>query len=176
MTSENLTIREAHPGDLQTLVEFRLNMFRDMGWTDEERLAVLSPLYAAYVREHLADGGFVAWIAEQDGAVVGAVGLLWERVPPTVRNLSGRQAYIMSMYVVPEKRRLGIAGGLIEVAVDHAREHGADVVSLHYSPAGQGLYERLGFVASPEMRLFTDPHSAEWAPSAPGHVPADDAD
>ena len=176
MTSENLSIRRAHPGDLGTLVEFRLNMFRDMGWTDEARLDVLAPLYAAYVTEHQASGDFVAWIAEQDGAVVGAVGLLWERVPPTVRNLSGRQAYIMSMYVVPEVRRQGTAGRLIEVAVDYARESGADVVSLHYSPAGQELYERLGFVVSPEMRLFTDPDSAAWSPTAPGHVPADDAD
>ena len=176
MTSANPIIRRAHPGDMDTLVEFRLNMFRDMGWTDEERLKVLAPLYAAYVSEHLASGDFVAWIAEQYGSVVGAVGLLWERVPPTVRNLSGRQAYIMSVYVVPEMRRQRTAFRLIEVAVDHAKAEGADVVSLHYSPEGQELYERLGFAVSPEMRLFTDPLSAEWAPSAPGHVPADDAD
>ena len=176
MTSENLIIRRAELRDIDMLVEFRLGMFRDMGWTDEERLEVLAPLYAEYVREHEASGEFVAWIAEEDGAPVGSVGLLWERVPPTVRNLSGRQAYIMSMYVVPEMRRRGIAGRLIETAVAHAREDGADVVSLHYSPAGHGLYERLGFVVSPEMRLFTDPDSASWSPTAPGHVPADDAD
>ena len=71
---------------------------------------MLAPLYAEYVREHEASGEFVAWIAEEDRSPVGSVGLLWERVPPTVRNLSGRQAYVMSMYVVPEKRRRGIAG------------------------------------------------------------------
>jgi GNAT superfamily N-acetyltransferase len=104
------------------------------------------------------------------------VALLWERVPPTVRNLSGRQAYIMRVYVVPEMRRQGLAKRLIGIAVDHARDFGADVVSLHYSPAGQSLYEDFGFAVSPEMRLFTDPASAAWAPQAPGHVPADDAD
>jgi GNAT superfamily N-acetyltransferase len=119
---------------------------------------------------------FVAWIAEKNGEPVGGVALLWERVPPTVRNLSGRQAYILAAYVVPEHRRQGIAHLLIETALRHAREQGADVVSLHYSPAGKGLYQQFGFAESPEMRLFTDPSSAAWAPQAPAHTAADDAD
>jgi len=176
MTSENLSIRVATDDDTPTLVEFRLSMFRDMGWTDEGRLEELAPLYAAYVREHAASGDFIGWVAETDGRAVAMAALLWERVPPTVRNLSGRQAYLMSVYVVPDMRRRGIAKKMIGVAVDYARSHGADVVSLHYSPAGQGLYEGLGFAVSPEMRLFTDPQSAAWAPQAPDHVPADDAD
>ncbi|TLM78045.1 MAG: GNAT family N-acetyltransferase, partial [Actinobacteria bacterium] len=136
----------------------------------------LEPLYAAYVTESRARGDFVSWIAEKDGVAVAAVSVLWERVPPTVRNLSGRQAYILGMYVAAEARRQGIAHALIETAVAYARDNGADVVSLHYSPAGKGLYEKLGFVESPEMRLFTDPASAAWAPQAPAHTPADDAD
>lgn len=169
-------IRLAGPEDLPLLVEFRHAMFRDMGWMDEERLAELGPRYETYVREANARGDFEAWIAEVDGVVAGGVGLLWEHVPPTVRNLSGKQAYILAVYVRPEFRRRGIAHSLIEAALAYAREHGADVVSLHYSPAGKGLYEKFGFRPSPEMRLFTDPTSAAWAPEAPAHTDADDAD
>jgi len=172
-----LTVRTAHAdADFEALVAFRLAMFRDMGWTDEARLAELAPRYEAYLREHFSAGDFTGWIAEKDGRPVASVGLLWERVPPTVRNLSGRQAYVLGLYVVPEWRRQGIARQLVGTAVTHARDFGADVVSLHYSPAGQGLYQQLGFVESPEMRLFTDPASAAWAPQAPAHTPADDAD
>jgi hypothetical protein len=32
----------------------------------------------------------------------------------------------------------------------------------------------MGFVDSPEMRLFTDPAAAAWAPEP--HLPCDDAD
>lgn len=171
------TVRTAVEGpDFNTLTRFRLEMFRCMGWTDESRLEELAPRYEAYLREHFSAGDFTGWIAEKDGRAVGAVGLLWERVPPTVRNLSGRQAYVLGLYVVPDQRRHGVGRMLVESAVQHARDFGADVVSLHHSPAGQGLYEKLGFVASPEMRLFTDPASAAWSPQAPGHVPADDAD
>jgi len=169
-------IRLATEDDLETLVAFRSAMFRDMGWTDEARLADLEPLYAAYVSDVMARGEFVSWIAEREGVAAAAVSLLWERVPPTVRNMTGRQAYILAMYVAPEHRRQGLAHALIETAVAYARENGADVVALHHSPAGRGLYEKLGFVESPEMRLFTSSVAAAWAPQAPAHVPADDVD
>jgi ribosomal protein S18 acetylase RimI-like enzyme len=173
----SVTIRTAQAGaDFATLVEFRLAMFRDMGWTDEARLTQLAPLYEAYLREHFSAGDFTGWIAEKDGRAVASVGLLWERVPPTVRNLSGRQAYVLGLFVEPEARRRGIARSLLDTAVAHARDHGADVVSLHFSPAGQDLYRKYGFVESPEMRLFTDPASSQWSPHAPAHTPADDAD
>jgi ribosomal protein S18 acetylase RimI-like enzyme len=166
--------RRATPEDVHALVEFRDAMFRDMGWTDELRLAELAPLYRAYLLEHFESGDYLGWVACDGEEVVAAVGLLWERVPPTVRNLSGRQAYILAMYVRPEHRREGIASELIGVAVEHARGEGADVISLHASDAGRGLYQRLGFGDSPEMRLFLRPDAAAW--TAGHHVPADDAD
>lgn len=147
-----------------------------MGWTDEVRLLELAERYDLYVREATARGDFVGWIAELDGTAVGSVAILWEVVPPTVRNLSGRQAYVLALYVAPAARRRGIATALLRTAVAHARDEGADVVALHYSPAGRGLYERFGFAPSPEMRLFTDPDSAAWSPVAPAHTAADDAD
>jgi ribosomal protein S18 acetylase RimI-like enzyme len=174
--ASDFIIRDATELDVDTLVAFRGEMFRDMGWLDDMRLAELEPLYADYVTESSARGDFHGWIAEADGVAVGAVGLLWERVPPTVRNLSGKQAYILGLYVAEGHRRRGIARSLLEHAVRFAREGGADVVSLHYSPAGRGLYESFGFKESPEMRLFTDPDSAAWAPQAPSHTAADDAD
>jgi ribosomal protein S18 acetylase RimI-like enzyme len=83
---------------------------------------------------------------------------------------------VLGLYVVPGARRQGIAHTLLDTAVAHARDFGADVVSLHYSPDGQDLYRQYGFTESPEMRLFTDPAGALWAPRAPAHTPADDAD
>lgn len=174
--SEEISIRYAGPADVRTLVDFRTAMFRDMGWQDEDRLSQVAVRYAEYVRDASARGDFVSWIAEHRDEVVGGAALLWERVPPTVRNISGQQAYILSIYVRPAWRRQGIAGRLVSTVVSYARENGAEVISLHYSPAGKGLYEKHGFAAAPEMRLFTDPTAAAWSPHAPAHTPADDAD
>lgn len=174
--NESPDIRLATGDDVPLLVSFRSEMFRSMGWTDEARLEELEPLYAQYVREASASGDFVAWIAEKPEGPVGGIALLWERVPPTVRNITGRQAYILAAFVHPAHRRQGIAHLLVETAIAFAKREGAEVVSLHYSPAGRGLYEKFGFAESPEMRLFTHPSSAAWTPRAPHHVPADDAD
>lgn len=171
----DISIRAATSSDFGILVDFRLRMFRDMGWTDEERLSVLAPLYLTYLEKHFSAGDFLAWIAEDaDGEVVGSVGLLWEQVPPTVRNLHGRQAYVLALYVIPERRRRGVARALASEAVRYAEDEGADVIALHASEEGRRLYDGMGFVDSPEMRLFTDPGSAAWSPTP--HIEAEDVD
>lgn len=173
MTAE-VHIRAISKADFGTLVAHRLQMFRDMGWTDEARLDELASIYESYLRQHLAAGDYEGWIAEEAGEPVGSVGLFWEQRPPTVRNLSGRQAYVLSLYVSSTHRRRGIARELARIGIAHARSGGADVIALHTTREGRDLYEQLGFVDSPEMRLFTDPEAAAWVPEA--HVPAHEAD
>jgi ribosomal protein S18 acetylase RimI-like enzyme len=173
MTAE-FHIRRISESDFGTLVAHRLQMFRDMGWEGETRLEELAPIYESYLRQHLGAGDYEGWIAEDAKEPVGSVGLFWEQRPPTVRNLSGRQAYVLSLYVASTHRRRGIARELARVAIEHARSGGADVIALHATPEGRELYRRLGFIDSPEMRLFTDPEAAAWVPEA--HVPAEDAD
>jgi GNAT superfamily N-acetyltransferase len=102
--------------------------------------------------------------------LVGTVVVVWQRVPPGVRNLAGLQAYALGMYVVPELRRRGIARALMTRVVECATEHGAPVITLHASDEGRPLYEQLGFRPTHEMRFFTD-----HAPS-PAWQPVDDAD
>ena len=50
------------------------------------------------------------------------------------------------------------------------RREGAPLIALHVSGEDRMLYEQLGFVSAPEMRLFTE-HSL-WS----AWVPAFDAD
>jgi GNAT superfamily N-acetyltransferase len=146
--------------DIPTVVEFRTSMFRELGWMDEARLAQVAPLFASYLRDTLPSGECSGWIAECREAsgetrVAGTVVLVWQRVPPSVRNLVGVQVYAMGMYVTPEQRRQGVARALMVHAVDCAVENGAPLVTLHASDLGRPLYEQMGFTASSEMRLFT---------------------
>jgi ribosomal protein S18 acetylase RimI-like enzyme len=58
------------------------------------------------------------------------------------------ECYLAELYVVPELRGRGIGGALLEAAMEHARERGADFMDLGTSEddvAARGLYEKLGF-------------------------------
>lgn len=164
MSAENpsgFQFRPATTDDIPTVVEFRTRMFRELGWRDEDRLALVEPLFSAYLAEKIPSGECSGWIAEYTAGAgesfsAGSVVVIWQRVPPGVRNLAGLQAYTLGMYVVPELRRRGIARALMEYAVACATAAGAPLITLHASDFGRPLYESMGFSPSSEMRLFTE--------------------
>jgi GNAT superfamily N-acetyltransferase len=107
------------------------------------------------VAEYVADDGSLKPAA--------TVVLVWQRVPPGVRNLAGIQAYALGMYVVPKLRRRGIARELMIRSIDCAADHGASLVALHASEFGRPLYESIGFTMTEEMRFFTrNAPPSEW--------------
>jgi ribosomal protein S18 acetylase RimI-like enzyme len=60
----------------------------------------------------------------------------------------GLESYLQELYVVPDRRGLGIGRGLMEAAMETARERGATYMDLGTSEtdvAARALYESLGF-------------------------------
>lgn len=175
LAAAGVLIRPATLDDVETMVAFRVRMFREMGWSDESRFDSFVPAATAHLREGFSAGtcnGFVAEEIGEDGtpAIIATVALVWQQAAPTVRNIEGRVAYVLGMYVVPEWRRRGIARQLMTSTIACATEKCAPLITLHASDEGRVLYEQLGFVDAPEMRLFTD-HALPTA-----WVPAYDAD
>lgn len=175
LAESGILIRPATLADVDTMVTFRVRMFRELGWRDEARFDSFVPAAIAHLREGFSAGTCKGFIAEETGddgmrQTVGTVALVWQQAAPTVRNIEGRVAYVLGMYVIPERRRRGIARELMVATIACATEHCAPLITLHASEEGRALYEQLGFSSAPEMRLFTD-HAL---PSA--WVPAYDAD
>ena len=81
-------------------------------------------------------GGQV-YVAERDGALVGASGCAH----------FGPTGWVGAVAVVPEARRGGLGRALTEVAVAWLRERGATTIQLYATDMGRPVYERLGFVA-----------------------------
>jgi RimJ/RimL family protein N-acetyltransferase len=79
-----------------------------------------------------------------DQGLVGAAGLYLDR-----HVKSSHKAHLWGMYVVPDHRRKGIAAGLLDVVLEHARQLPCvSCVQLSVSsaaPAARRLYERAGF-------------------------------
>lgn len=160
-----LRVREATPADAATVGLHRARMFRDMGQVpDDAAERVLAAATAEYVADAIVRGGYRGWLAELvdvPGHVVGGAGVqVREIVPrpgPGGAVLCRPQALVINVYTEPAWRRRGVAERVMQVVLAWA--DGADVSSvvLHASDAGRGLYERLGFRPTNEMRFHGAP-------------------
>ncbi len=108
--------------------------------------------FSAYVDELRADDAAMFFVAELDGALVGMGGVYKLRNHRSV-IYGVASAYVTSVYVAPEHRRLGLASRITQAAVAWAREHGCAVVRLRASATGRRVYEALGFTPTEEMEF-----------------------
>jgi len=151
---EGFALRGASVDDLATLVAHRRAMFYDMGYRDDASLDSMSARFRPWVQAHMNAVEYLAWLAiAPDSSVAAGAGLWLMDWPPHMIGSGSRRGNILNVYTEAKFRRRGLARALMEVAVQWCRENGVDVVILHASPEGRGLYESMGFQASNEMRL-----------------------
>lgn len=154
-----MTIRAAIPADTEERARLRLAMHHELEDLPEhadptsQRDAI-----RRYFEETLSTGGFRAWVVEASGPLVACSGLVLFRRPPSRRNLTGWDGYLMNMYTEPGWRGCGLATALLRECVAYTRSQTpARRIRLHATAAGRPLYERAGFVLAnasvPEMVL-----------------------
>ena len=147
------TLRLSTPADLEIHVAHRIAMFRDMEMGSEEGLKRMAEAFRHQLRSWLVTGQCRGLVLEDNGQVVASVLLLMkESVPTPVTPLSVR-GYLFNVYTAPAYRRQGLAARLTDAALDLARELGIEILELHASLEAEGLYQRLGFAPTSEMRL-----------------------
>jgi ribosomal protein S18 acetylase RimI-like enzyme len=139
--------------DVQSLTDLRLDFLAEVNGyrpTDDSMRNALRH----YFTQSISAGEFVACLAFAESQAIASSGLAFHHHPPSNRNPTGREAYIMNMYTVPEYRRRGIATKLLQMLIDKARESGCGKISLHVLPNGRSIYVKAGFAAiETEMRL-----------------------
>ncbi|TDD69093.1 GNAT family N-acetyltransferase [Jiangella aurantiaca] len=90
--------------------------------------------------------------ADHDGAVLGAVTFCRPPSPYVEVARPGESEFRM-LAVDPAARSRGVGAALVQACLDLAREHGDDALvlsSLPHMHTAHRLYERLGFVRTPE--------------------------
>ncbi len=102
----------------------------------------------------LPEGTCFAWIAELQGEPVGSGGLSILRTVPVPEDPSFVIGFIHSIYILPSRRRRGIASTLVERLLDDARKKGLRRVQLAASEAGKSLYGKKGFQPFEQMILW----------------------
>jgi ribosomal-protein-alanine N-acetyltransferase len=109
-----------------------------------EELCFLPPFRfsRAYLQQLVQSEASATWIAEQDGKITGFAVADWDR------DIGTPEAYIQTIEVAPEHRRLGIGNELLRRVEGTAQTAGADSIWLHVdsenTPAIR-LYEAFGY-------------------------------
>ncbi|MCW2607840.1 MAG: hypothetical protein JWO60_2533 [Frankiales bacterium] len=139
------TLRRAVPADAAALVHLRSLMHEAMG-SDPSDPAYRAAAEGAFVERLADDDAFVAFVVEEDGAVVACgVGHVEQHLP-SPHQLDGRRGHVSSMSTEPSARRRGHARTVLEALMGWMREEqGLSRVDLRATPDGQPLYQALGF-------------------------------
>jgi GNAT superfamily N-acetyltransferase len=154
-------VRQAGATDIPLLARHRAAMFRDMGQLPSHQEEPLVQATAAYLRDALPRGEYLAWVAEDKATphvTIGGAGVQLRPILPRPRpgddDLElGPEAIVLNVYVAPAWRRRGVGEALMRAVLDALVARGIRRIVLHASDNGRPLYERLGFVATNEMRL-----------------------
>lgn len=155
------TIRTATIDDVDTIIEHRRNMVREIRHCEESTLDLMSEAFRKWLPSRIISGEYRGWLAiEKDNSVVAGLGLwILDDWFPSVLPSGGiveERGYLLNVYTDPEHRMNGLSRLLVSTSLDWCRERGIKMVSLHASPFGRPLYESLGFVNTNEMRLVLE--------------------
>ena len=149
------TIREGEAADVELLAD----AFRQM-WLDNAVPAEhIEPDYRERVQQFVAGASASEalrfFIAEREGRCVGAAAcqLFAGLYPAILRRQVRCYGYIWGVYVARDERRQGLGRALTEACVQALRAQGCTHALLHAAPPGRGIYERLGFQGTNELRL-----------------------
>lgn len=151
----NIQYKKASCADIELLVGTRMLVLRAVNGLDEAaELTEVERQSRRYYRHCFEEDTHAAYLVLDDGSFIGAGGISFYSVMPTVHNPSGRKAYLMNIYTAPEYRRRGIARGVVELLIKEALSRGITDISLEATDMGRPLYESCGFIPVPsEMKL-----------------------
>lgn len=116
-------------------------------------MAAQVPVWTAWFHEAVADGTYVAFIAEENGEAIASGAVLVHVAIPRPSWPSDREGRVQSVYVVPHARRRGIARALMAEIVDYAHAAMLIRLMLHPSEEARPLYASLGFEQLDQMGL-----------------------
>jgi len=160
VASDSFRIRRATAQDANIISWHRARMFQDMGDVSGDAFEILRAKARTRLEEWIDNGNYIGWVAtpaDEQQMIVAGAGVQLQRILPRPVDVStigeGRQGTIVNVFTEPQWRQRGIAGLLIKEIIIWSKNEQIDRLVLHASDKGRSIYERLGFVASNEMRL-----------------------
>jgi GNAT superfamily N-acetyltransferase len=138
-------------------------MFQDMGDVSGDAFEILRAKARTRLEQWIATGNYIGWLAtptNKPEMIVAGAGVQLQPILPRPLDVStigeGQQGTIVNVFTEPQWRRRGIAALLIKEIILWCKDEQIDRLVLHASDEGRSIYERLGFIASNEMRFAGD--------------------
>lgn len=144
-----MKIRRASSTDSKWILHHRIEMFKDMG-ESEEMLEVTTQLTEKYLESDWMKD-YLYFLVEEGEQVIGGCGISTFRIPPKHSQLSGVYAYLSNMFIEPEFRRKGVGTFLVKHVINFCKEKKIGLLLLHASDTGSLLYKSLGFDSPPRL-------------------------
>jgi GNAT superfamily N-acetyltransferase len=137
-----VTIRHAAPGDLQTLQVLLTALHEEPPWGDQETPAALATLEAISANPDRAL--LLGLVGDEPAGTIDVI------VSPNLTRHVRPFALVENVVVLPAFRRNGVGRHLMDAALDFARARGCykvQLVSANRRDAAHHLYRALGFDA-----------------------------
>lgn len=143
-----MNIRKAGKEDIAQLVEMRIKYLTiDCGELTAEQLEAIRGQLPGYFERQLGTG-VLAYAAEEEGILVSTVLMVIVEKPANPHFITGKTGTLLNVYTRPEYRRQGLAGKLIGLAIEDAKELNLSYIDLSASKEGYSLYKKIGFTES----------------------------
>jgi len=136
--------RLATARDIEELARIRLEFLVESDGVTGGEKAEIYENNLEYFKRTLGSE-FVAWIAVEEGEIIGTSGVSFYVQPPNKRAPTGKFAYISNMFTYPQHRGRGVATKLFALTVDEAKSRGYTKITLKATAMGRPIYEKYGF-------------------------------
>ncbi len=152
------SLRLATKDDIPQLAELRIEFIKEIRLEyHKDRIDEYREVMCNYLEKEMSSGNFIAWLAIANNEIIATSGLITIQRVPQFWNMSGKEAYIMSMYTKPEWRNKGIGSAILEKLVEEAKNRDIIAIKLYATPMGKPLYEKHGFkMGKPGMSLYLE--------------------
>ncbi len=156
MQTSIVRTREARPEDLDIVTRLRLEFLAaHRGVAATTFPADFHAATRAFLQRHTDNGTIRSWLTDDDSEYVGAVSMLILDLAPRPEDRSGREGYIINMYVEPGYRRLGIGRSMLDRCLTAAEDLRLRRLLLYATDDGRPLYAAAGFAPNPSWMELT---------------------
>lgn len=144
---QEITYHFATINDLDTLIDLRIQF--TLALTSHQDSGVIQNLKEqlhSYFVNSFKNGTSIWYLAKYQKMAVGIGGLVIREQPGNFLNPQGIYGYIINMYTLPDFRRKGICGSILELLIAKAKRQGIKAFELHATKEGELVYRQHDFL------------------------------